>query len=236
MSVPKIKTSDVGSSGKVSDTITVCVVEDDRWLRQDLARQMNQAAGFKCLGSWGNAEEALLNLPALHPDVVLMDINLPGMNGIECVRRLREVQPEAAVLILTVYEESDQIFSALRAGASGYMLKRSSPQELFEAITDVHQGGSPMSSSVARRVVKFFANEGAAKTSAEGLSPRENDILNLLTKGHAYKEIADRLSISTNTVRMFIRRIYKKLHIHSRSEAMAMVRNPPADSKPAAKK
>ncbi len=207
--------------------IQVALVEDDPWLRQDLARQLNQAHGFKCVGSWGMAEEALKELPGLHSDVVLMDINLPGLNGIECIRRLRELQPDIAVLILTVYEESDLIFSALRAGANGYLLKRSSPEDLLAAIADVHQGGSPMSSSVARRVVKFFADEDDANTAVEGLSPRETEILNLLTKGCAYKQIADRLSISTNTVRMFIRRIYKKLHVHSMAEATARVLNAP---------
>ena len=154
-----------------------------------------------------------------------MDINLPCLNGIECVRRLKLVAPEMCIIMLTVYEESDLIFAALRAGASGYLLKRSKSAELLEAIADAHQGGSPMTSSVARQVVQFFAKPLASSLETEGLSIREQEILNLLVKGHAYKAIADQLSISVNTVRMFIRRIYKKMHVHSRSEAMAQIQN-----------
>jgi DNA-binding NarL/FixJ family response regulator len=204
--------------------ITVSIVEDDNWLRNDLAREIAAAEGFRCVSSYGSAEEALQKLPAEPPDVVLMDIRLPGLSGIECVRRLKAVVPEICILILTVYEESDLIFAALRAGASGYLLKRSRSAELFEAIVDAHEGGSPMTSSVARRVVEFFAQAPASEAEVEGLSGREGEILNLLVEGHAYKNIADQLSISVNTVRMFIRRIYKKMHVHSRSEATAQFR------------
>ncbi len=203
--------------------IAVSIVEDDHWLRKDLAREISAAAGFRCLSSYANAELALKSLPAEKPDVVIMDINLPGLNGIECVRRLKLVAPEMCILMLTVYEESDLIFAALRAGASGYLLKRSKSAELLEAIADAYQGGSPMTSSVARQVVQFFAQPPASLPETEGLSAREQEILNLLVKGHAYKVIADQLSISVNTVRMFIRRIYKKMHVHSRSEATAQV-------------
>ena len=203
--------------------IAVSIVEDDHWLRKDLAREISAAAGFRCLNCYASAEEALKKLPAEKPDVVIMDINLPGLNGIECVRRLKLVAPEMCILMLTVYEESDLIFAALRAGASGYLLKRSQSAELLEAIADAHQGGSPMTSSVARQVVQFFAKPPASLPETEGLSTREQEILNLLVKGHAYKAIADQLSISVNTVRMFIRRIYKKMHIHSRSEAAAQI-------------
>lgn len=205
--------------------IAVSLVEDDPWLRKDLAREISAAPGFRCLNSYASAEEALKNLPAEKPDVVIMDINLPGLNGIECVRRLKLAAPEMCILMLTVYEESDLIFAALRAGASGYLLKRSKPGELLEAIADAYQGGSPMTSSVARQVVQFFAQPTLSQPETEGLSAREQEILNLLVKGHAYKAIADQLSVSVNTVRMFIRRIYKKMHVHSRSEAMAQIQN-----------
>ncbi len=202
----------------------VSIVEDDNWLRQDLAREITRAPGFSCISSFANAEAALEKLPETKPDVVIMDINLPGINGIECVRRLKQAAPDVCILMLTVYEESDLIFDALRAGASGYLLKRSKTAELLEAIADAHQGGAPMTSSVARQVVQFFNQKPVREPEVEGLTSREQEILNLLVKGHPYKLIADRLAISTNTVRMFIRRIYKKMHVHSRSEAAARIK------------
>jgi len=204
-----------------TQVISVSIVEDDDWLREDLARKIRQAKGFRVAGLHPNAEDALEKLPGEASDVVLMDIALPGMSGIECVQRLKEKWPDANVLILTVYEETDRIFAALRAGASGYLLKRSSTEELLEAIADLHEGGAPMSSSVARRVVKFFTSEAKPKPEGEGLSAREREILDSLVEGRANKEIADRLNISVHTVRMFIRRIYKKMHVHSRGEAVA---------------
>jgi len=202
-------------------TVSVSIVEDDDWLRQDLAKKVRLAKGFRLSSLYRTAEDALKQLPDEAPDVVLMDIALPGMSGIECVQRLKEKWLDANVLILTVYEETDKIFAALRAGASGYLLKRSSTEELLEAISDLHEGGAPMSSSVARRVVKFFATEAKPKPEAEALSAREREILDLLVEGRANKEIADRLDVSVHTVRMFIRRIYKKMHVHSRGEAVA---------------
>jgi DNA-binding NarL/FixJ family response regulator len=201
--------------------ISVSIVEDDDWLREDLAQKIRAAKGFRLAGAHRTAEAALAKLPGEAADVVLMDIALPGMSGIECVQRLKDRWPDANVLMLTVYEETDKIFAALRAGASGYLLKRSSPAELLEAIADLHQGGAPMSSSVARRVVKFFAQTARPQTETEGLSSREREILDLLVEGRANKEIADRLNVSVHTVRMFIRRIYKKMHVHSRGEAVA---------------
>ena len=202
-------------------TVSVSIVEDDDWLRQDLAKKVRLAKGFRLSSLYRTAEDALKQLPDEAPDVVLMDIALPGMSGIECVQRLKEKWLDANVLILTVYEETDKIFAALRAGASVYLLKRSSTEELLEAISDLHEGGAPMSSSVARRVVKFFATEAQPKPEAEALSAREREILDLLVEGRANKEIADRLDVSVHTVRMFIRRIYKKMHVHSRGEAVA---------------
>ncbi len=204
-----------------AEAISVAIVEDDDWLRGDLAKKIREAKGFRLAGQHRNAEDALEKLPGENPDVVLMDIALPGMSGIDCVQQLKDKWPDANVLILTVYEETDKIFAALRAGASGYLLKRSSTEELLEAISDLHEGGAPMSSSVARRVVKFFATEAKPKPEAEALSAREREILDLLVEGRANKEIADRLNVSVHTVRMFIRRIYKKMHVHSRGEAVA---------------
>jgi len=221
---PKIKASEPPAPASARP-ISVSIVEDDVWLRKDLAREISAASGFCCLSSFATAEDALKKLPAESPDVVIMDINLPGLNGIECVRRLKEISPEMCVLMLTVYEESDLIFDALRAGASGYLLKRTKSAELLEAIADAHQGGSPMTSSVARQVVKFFARPPVSGAEVDGLSARECEILNLLVKGYAYKSVADELSISVNTVRMFIRRIYKKMHVHSRGEATAKIQS-----------
>ncbi len=205
--------------------IRVSIVEDDDWFREDLAKILREARGFQLVGAHRSAEAALEKLPGEAADVVLMDIVLPGLNGIECVQRLKLKWPEANVLMLTVYEETDKIFAALRAGASGYLLKRSAPEKLLEAITDLHQGGAPMSSSVARRVVKFFGQKSQPHSEATGLSSREREILDLLVEGRANKEIADRLDISVHTVRMFIRRIYKKMHVHSRGEAVARFLN-----------
>ncbi len=206
-----------------ANDIRVSIVEDDDWFRENLTKIIREARGFRLAGAHRNAEAALEKLPGEAADVVLMDIALPGLNGIECVQQLKAKCPEANVLMITVYEETDKIFAALRAGASGYLLKRSSPEELLEAIADMHQGGAPMSSSVARRVVKFFGQEPPPQAEAEavGLSSREREILDLLVEGRANKEIADRLDVSVHTVRMFIRRIYKKMHVHSRGEAVA---------------
>lgn len=222
-SMPELKAVASESPAPESGVIRVAIVDDDEWLSEDLARKLNEAGGFRCKNCYRTAEAALEKLPVERPDVVLMDIALPGLSGIECVRRLKDLWPEANILMLTVYEETDKIFAALRAGACGYLLKRSSVPELLEAIADLHQGGSPMSSSVARRVVKFFAAETKVDPHMEQLSAREHEILDLLVEGRANKEIADRLAISVHTVRMFIRRIYKKMHVHSRGEAVARV-------------
>jgi DNA-binding NarL/FixJ family response regulator len=201
--------------------IKVAIVEDDDWIRENLAGQIDLAPGYCCVSRYRTGEEALAGLPSEALDVVLMDINLPGLSGIECVRRLKALRPSLAILMLTVYEESDQIFDSLRAGASGYLLKRSAEQELLEAIAQVHQGGSPMSSLVARKVVQFFNRLGKAAPELQRLSPREKEILELLSHGAAYKEIGDRLALSIHTVRMHIRGIYGKLQVHSRGEAVS---------------
>lgn len=207
--------------GVVSTKIRVAVVEDDEWVRNGLAEQINKVAQFQCVSRHSSAEEALRELPGFKPDVVLMDINLPGMNGIECVRRLKEALPEANILMLTVYEESEKIFDSLKAGASGYLLKRTPQKELLEAIVHVHGGGSPMTGLIARKVVQYFKQSAQSNSELETLSAREREILERLGEGAAYKEIADVLHLSIDTVRMHIRGIYRKLHVHSRGEAVA---------------
>lgn len=205
----------------VSTKIRVAVVEDDEWVRNGLAEQINQVPQFHCVSRHRSAEEALRELSAAKPDVVLMDINLPGMNGIECVRRLKETLPDANILMLTVYEESEKIFDSLKAGASGYLLKRTPQNELMEAIVHVHGGGSPMTGLIARKVVQYFKQSAKSDSALETLSSREREILERLGEGAAYKEIADALRLSIDTVRMHIRGIYRKLHVHSRGEAVA---------------
>jgi len=198
----------------------VVVVEDDRLLRQSLARLIGEARGYRCLGTFATAEEALERIPALQPEVVVMDINLPRMSGIDCTRQLTQAHPEIGVLMLTVYDDSERIFEALRAGASGYLLKRSVAREILQAIQDVKEGGAPMSSQVARKVVASFRQP--ARTSADNatLSERESEILAQLSKGYANKEIATRMCISLSTVRTHLRHIYEKLHVRSRAEAI----------------
>ncbi len=170
---------------------------------------------------YANAEDALKDLPRAKPDVVLMDINLPGMNGVECVRQLKKIAPEIQVMMLTVYEDTENIFNALAAGASGYMLKRTPAKELLEAIQEVKRGGSPMTTHIARKVVQSFQRPAAAVAETENLSEREQQVLDLLSQGLMYKEIADKLNISYETVHTYIRRIYEKLQVRTRTEAVA---------------
>ena len=201
--------------------INVSIVEDSDKLRETLVRVLNRADGFRCLSHYANAEDALKDLPQAKPDVVLMDINLPGMNGVECVRQLKKIAPEIQVMMLTVYEDTENIFDALAAGASGYMLKRSAGKELLEAIQEVHRGGSPMTTHIARKVVQSFQRSAASEAATESLSEREQQVLDLLSQGLMYKEIADKLSISYETVHTYIRRIYEKLQVRTRTEAVA---------------
>jgi DNA-binding NarL/FixJ family response regulator len=202
--------------------ITVSIVDDEAKLRQSIANFVNGAAGFKCVSSYSSAEAALKALPIDQPDVVLMDINLGGMSGIECVEQLKAQSPGLQILMLTVYEDTEKIFRALAAGANGYILKRSSPVNLLEAIREVHGGGSPMTSSIARKVVASFQKTAVSPGEKQGqLSPREEAVLDGLAKGWTYKQLASELSISIDTVRTYIRRIYEKLHVQSRTEAVA---------------
>jgi len=199
---------------------TVAIVEDNAELRDSIARYMAGAPGFECLGAYPTAEEALEGIPRQVPQVVLMDINLPRMSGIECVAKLKVLLPKLQIVMLTVYEDTDQVFQALAAGACGYLVKRASPDELLEAIHEVCRGGAPMSSHIARKVVQSFQAPGRSSQEVEKLSQREQEVLALLAKGHAYKQIADKMGVSLDTVRTYIRRIYDKLHVCSRVEAV----------------
>lgn len=207
--------------------IRVAIVEDDAVIRRSLSQIVGEARGLSCVAACATAEEGLKRLPQLTPDVVLMDINLPQMSGIECVRRLRDLLPKTQVLMLTVYEDSDSIYRALRAGASGYLLKRSEPEQLLEAIHDVLLGGSPMTSQIARKVVQAFRISSEAENLSMKLTERESEILDFLVKGYANKELAEKLGVSVPTVRSHLRNIYEKLHVHSRTEAVAKYKTNP---------
>jgi DNA-binding NarL/FixJ family response regulator len=201
--------------------ITVSIVDDEKELRQSITTFVNGSLGFRCISAYGTGEAALKGLPEDKPDVVLMDINLGGMSGIECVERLTAQAPLMQVLMLTVYEDTDQIYKALSAGASGYLLKRSSPTKLLQAIREVHAGGAPMSSSIARKVVASFQKSKQPGEKQTHLSPREEGVLNCLAKGLTYKQIADQMDISIDTIRTYLKRVYGKLHVQSRTEAVA---------------
>jgi DNA-binding NarL/FixJ family response regulator len=201
--------------------IQVSIVEDNDQLRGTLARLINRADGFACLSQYATAEAALEALPKDRPQVVLMDINLPGMNGVECVRRLKQVVPEISAVMLTAYEDTENIFNALAAGANGYLLKRAPRAELLEAIREVHRGGSPMTTHIARKVVQSFQKAEPAAPPGETLSAREQEVLDHLSQGFLYKEIAEKMGISYETVHTYIRRIYEKLQVRTRTEAVA---------------
>jgi DNA-binding NarL/FixJ family response regulator len=201
--------------------ITVSIVEDDRGTRETLAALLNQTRKICCLGAYGTGEEALRRIPQKKPDVALVDINLPGMNGIMCVAGLKARLPDLQVLILTRYDDSGLIFDALRAGASGYLLKKMISTELILAIEQVRAGGAPMSMQIAREVVSYFSQIKEPDSDMEKLSKREQEVLALLAKGYLYKEIGEILGITTETVRVHGKHIYEKLHVRSRAEATA---------------
>ena len=200
-------------------SIKVSIVEDDAGIRESLAIVINGTDGFRCVGAFPNAEVALKQMPCDWPDVVLMDINLPEMSGIECVARLKQMRPEIQVIMLTICADDDQIFDSLTHGASGYLIKKTPPAKILEAISEVQAGGVPMSNAIARKVVQFF-RQRQSPGKPEALSKREYEILALLAKGYQYKEIADMLSISRQTVATHIKNIYEKMHVHSRTEAV----------------
>ena len=201
--------------------LSVSIIEDDASVRKILARWVSQAKNFRCVSQHADAEDAFKKLPGQKPDVVLTDINLPGVNGIQCVRRLKAALPTTQFLMLTVYEDSDHIFEALAAGASGYLLKRTPRDELLAAIKQVHEGGAPMTSYIARKVVQAFQRQQSEKPEVNDLSPREWEVLELLSRGYSYKEISSALTISIPTVNTHLHRTYEKLHVRSRGEAVA---------------
>ena len=200
--------------------IKVALVEDDAGLRDSLAGMLNRSGQFRCAGAFVNAESALSQIPKDWPEIVLMDINLPKMSGIECVAHLKALRPSVLIIMFTVYMDSDLIFKSLMAGASGFLIKRSSPAEILAALAEVHRGGAPMSSAIARKVVEYFQRK-TPYSEASALTKREQEILAHLAKGYRDKEIADMLSISVPTVRTHVRNIYEKLHVRSRAEAVA---------------
>ncbi len=205
------------------ETIRVAIVEDDNDIRQSFEAIIGSASGYSCLKTYDNAEAAVADIPVQKPDVVIMDIHLPGMSGIDAVRILKEEMPSLQIAMCTVYEDDEHIFNALRAGASGYLLKRTTPDKLLEAVGDLYRGGSPMSSEIARRVVASFQKTTAPSPELAALTPREKEILDLLAKGYLYKEIAAELFISIETVKRHIHNIYEKLHVQTRTEALNKV-------------
>jgi len=201
---------------------TVAIVEDNAVMRKTFRQWIEAAPGHRCVFACATAEEAVAEMPRLKPDVVLMDVHLPGESGIACTARLKEELPGVQVIMLTVYRNQELIFQALQAGACGYLLKRSSPDELLAAIAEVRSGGAPMTSEIARMVVEAFQKKPAGVTAADGLTNRESEILALLSEGLSNKEIADRVDISYDTVRAHLRHIYEKLHVRGRTEAVKM--------------
>ena len=201
--------------------IRIAIVDDDDRLRANLARTVNQFAGCRCAGQFASGEAALKGIPQDPPDVVLMDINMPGTSGIECVQQLKAAHPNIEFIMLTVYEDAESVFNSLTAGASGYLLKRATREELLAAIQQVHAGGSPMTSLIARKVVQAFRRPMPVEDETAKLSARQQEVLELLAKGYLYKEIAESLNLEYATVHNYIRRIYEKLRVRSRAQAVA---------------
>jgi len=201
--------------------IRVCIVEDDQKTREGFLSLLRHSDAVVCLGAFSNAEEAEREIPKLSPDVVLMDINLGGgRTGVDCVSKLKLESPKIQIMMLTTYDDNEMIFNSLRAGASGYLLKRATANELVDAIVELHQGGSPMSLQIARKVVAHFHQMRKPSSEMDTLTPRETEILGLLAKGLAYKQIADQLGVTFRTVQAHLHTIYGKLHVQSRTEAV----------------
>lgn len=203
---------------------TVVLVEDDLRLQQQILEILSKPADIRCLYAVSSAEEALEKIPANPPDIILMDINLPGKSGIDCLPDLKQKLPQVEIVMLTAYEEEDNIFRALKAGASGYLIKSSTPEELYDAIRDVQSGGAPFSSHIARKVVQFFRSERKIEDENAKLSTREREVLEMLASGFIYKEVADKLDITVETVRTYVKRICVKLHVRSKVEAILKYR------------
>ncbi|MFT3831015.1 MAG: response regulator transcription factor [Opitutaceae bacterium] len=207
--------------------ISVAIIEDDTAVREILTVWIAEAEGFSSAGVFADVESALEPITRCRPDVALVDINLPGLSGIDCVGRLKPLLPATQFVMLTVYDDSTHVFDALSAGATGYLLKCTPREALLVALREVHAGGSPMSSNIARKVVQSLHRAAPRRAATEGLSKRENEVLALLAQGYLYKEIADALGIGLETVNTYIRRIYEKLHVHSRAQAVARLANLP---------
>lgn len=212
----------VSSNPAAAATIRVAVVEDDVSIREVLVSWLRKASGFTFVGEFSDAESAISRLADLKPDVALVDINLTGQSGIECVRTLKPRLPDTQFVMVTVYEDSTHIFDALSAGATGYLLKHTPRDALIRALREVHSGGSPMTSNIARMVVQALQQPRAKPNACEQLSARQNELLSLLAQGYLYKEIADAMNINVTTVNSYIRRIYEKLHVQSRAQAVAL--------------
>jgi DNA-binding NarL/FixJ family response regulator len=201
--------------------LRVAIVEDDvRW-RSNLEMLLSETEGLECVGSYASGEAAVADLPRRRPQVVLMDINLPKMSGVECTRQLKALLPELQIVMLTVYDDSDRIFQALQMGANGYLLKRACADEILEAIQDVHRGGAPMSAYIARKVVQSFQQQAPPTQPDEVLSKRESEVLGYVSRGYSDKEVAEALGLTPATVRSYLKTIYSKLHVHSRTQAIA---------------
>lgn len=200
--------------------LRVAIVEDDARWRTNLERLVKETEGLECVGSYRTGDEAVQDLPSHRPQVVLMDINLPGISGVECTRQLKALLPDVQVVMLTVYDDSDRIFQALQMGAGGYLLKRASADEILEAIQDVHRGGAPMSAYIARKVVQSFQRQTPSTRPDEVLSKRESEVLGYVARGYSDKEVADALGLTPATVRSYLKTIYGKLHVHSRTQAI----------------
>jgi RNA polymerase sigma factor (sigma-70 family) len=198
--------------------VKIAIVEDNKTTREGLETIVNLSPDYRCVCVCETAEEALRLIPKHQPEVVLMDIQLPNMSGVECVAQLKERIPSVQVIMVTVYQDPDRIFRALRAGASGYLLKRATPEQVLNAIRDVQQGGVPMSAEIARKVIAHFQNQ-TVTSEVERLTPREREVLDLVVHGFSNKEIAERMSISVEAIRWHLKHIYHKLHVHSRTEA-----------------
>lgn len=214
--------TNLDSKAREPSIITVAVIDDNQELREILVRLIEAADGFACVGSYPDTASAMARLTKVPPDVALVDINMPGLSGVECVRELKPLISETQFVMLTVYEDSDYIFAALSAGATGYLIKQTPPESLLAAIADVHSGGSPMSSNIARKVVQSLSRTQAKRNPSEVLTKRENEVLMLLGQGYLYKEIAADLGISYHSVNSHVRQIYEKLQVHSRSQAVAL--------------
>lgn len=206
----------------IVENISVVIVEDDRQIREGLSDVLNKAPGCRCVGSFSSGEAALKNVNSLDPQVILMDIGLPGMNGIECLRQVKQLMPKVSVVMLTVFEDDDRVFDSIVAGADGYLLKKTPASKIVDSLRDVQNGGAPMSNQIARRVLDVF-RKNPRPNETNGLSKREKEVLEQLAKGYTHKEIADNLFVSPTTVRCHIRNIYEKLHVHSKTEAINKV-------------